>query len=411
MILSGIALPLYSYSDDPPVRVAVVGTGARGTDLVRKLSTIERAEIVAVCDDYEPHLHRGGEAAGAQASRYLDYNRMLEKEEIQAVVVAVPLYLHFDMCRAAIGAGCDIFCEKTMCYAVDEARQLVDLVNTQGTVFQVGLQRRASAIYRQARAMVQTGMLGKILSIKSQWHRNGDWRRPVPVPKDHPDWQRLERKLNWRLYWPYSQGLMTELGAHQMDVATWMLGRQPDRVIASGGNDYWKDGREVFDNVYAIYDYAMQDPGGEAYTTRVTYSSIQSNAFEGASELIMGTKGTLLLTEQTGLFYTENKPEPVDWQGDEEDEASVAAAAITSGKTLRLSNDPWAHRGKPFEINASSDSTRDELIAFLDCVQRQDPDTMCPVQEGFENTVTVLMGNQAIKEGRQVSYKELVQVG
>ena len=373
-----------------------------------KLSTIERATIVAVCDDYEPHLLRGGEAAGEQARQYLDYADMLAKEDIEAVIVAVPLYLHYDMCKAAINAGCAVFCEKTMCYSAEEARQLVDLVNTHNAIFQVGLQRRASAIYQQARSLIETNMLGKILSIKSQWHRNGDWRRPVPVDKSHTDWQRLERKLNWRLYWPYSHGLMTELGAHQMDVASWMLGASPESAIASGGTDYWNDGREVFDNVYAIYDYPMKDYNGESYTTRVTYSSIQSNAFEGASELIMGTEGTLLLTERVGLLYMENTQEVVDWQGDEEDEASGTAETITSGKTLRLSNDPWAHRGKPYEISSESDSTRDQLISFLDCVQREDPETICTVEEGFENTVAVLMGNEAIKQGRMVTFSEMM---
>ena len=402
--LLGMALPLRSFSKDPPVKVAVVGTGGRGTDLIRKLSTIERAEIVAVCDDYAPHLKRGGDAAGPQAKQYLRYDEMLRNEDIQAVIVAVPLYLHFEMCRQAIARGCDVFCEKTMCHSMEEARRLADLVRANRTVFQVGLQRRASAIYRQAHAMVQTGMLGTILSIKSQWHRNNDWRRPVPVQRDHPDWQTLERRLNWRLYWPYSQGLMTELGAHQMDVANWMLDAVPARVVASGGNDYWRDGREVFDNVYCIYEYDRHDENGTPYTTRVTYSSIQSNAYEGASELIMGTRGTLLLTEKTGLFYKEPNAEPVDWQGEEQDETDGAAATITSGKTLQLSNDPWAHRGKPYQMSANSNSTRDQLIAFLDCVQQRKTETICPVEDGLLNTATVLIGNQAIKERREIAF-------
>lgn len=403
--LAGMAMPITSFSEADPVRIAIVGTGGRGTDLVRKLSTIERAEIVAVCDDYPPHLERGGEAAGPKANRYLQYAEMLEKEDIQAVVVAVPLYKHFDMCRDAIAAGCDVFCEKTMCYSIDEAKQLAELVNQHRTVFQVGLQRRASAIYRQAQVMVETGMLGKILSIKSQWHRNGDWRRPVPVNRSHPDWQRLEHRLNWRLYWPYSQGLMTELGAHQMDVANWMLGATPARVIASGGTDYWQDGREVFDNVYCIYEYDFEDEEGP-YKVRATYSSIQSNAYEGASELIMGTKGTLLLTEKTGQFYKEKLDEEVTWQANPDDEAGSTAETITSGKTLRLNNDPWAHHGKPYEINATADSTRAQLIAFLDCVQQRNQQTICTVEEGMRNTATVLIANKAVKEQQSIVFPD-----
>lgn len=403
--LAGLAMPLASFSDDAPVKIGVVGTGGRGTDLIRKLSTIERADIVAVCDNYKPHLERGAEAAGEGVRRYEVFQDMLEAGGIDAVVVAAPLYLHFEMCRDAIKAGYAVFCEKTMCHSIDEAIELAQLVNQSGAVFQVGLQRRASAIYRQAKAMVDMGMLGKILSIKNQWHRNGDWRRPVPVEPGHADWQTLEHKLNWRLYWKYSQGLMTELGSHQMDVASWMLGAQPARVIATGGNDYWRDGREVYDNVYGIYEYDLSD-GKESYTTRVTYSSIQSNAFEGASELIMGTKGTLFLTEKTGLFYKEALTELPAGRVDTSrtTNAQSAAADITAGKTLYLNNDPWARRGKPYEINEHSNSTRDQLIAFLDCVQRNDPQTICDVNTGLNNTKTVLIANQAIKESRQIQF-------
>ncbi len=407
-VLGGMALSLKSFSDAPPVRIAVIGTGGRGTDLVRKLSSIERAQIVAICDDYEPHLEKGGEAAGSEARRYLSYAQMFAREQLDAVVVAVPLYLHYEVSKASIDAGCHVFCEKTMCYSVDEAKQLADLVNRQKTVFQVGLQRRASAIYRQAKTMVEMGMLGNVLSIKCQWHRNGDWRRPVPVKKEDANWQKLERKLNWRLYWPYSQGLMSELGAHQMDVANWMLDAQPARVFASGGTDYWQDGREVYDNVYCVYEYDLSDASGSPYVSRVTYSSIQSNAFEGASELIMGTKGTLLLTEKTGLFYKEQNGDTVNWQADGKDDASSAAATITSGKTLRLDNDPWAHRGQPVEIQAESNSTRDELISFLDCVQRSDPKTICDVNEGLRNTATVLIGNEAIHEQKMIKFPDIV---
>src|SRR5687768_6607172 len=95
-----------------PLRVAVIGTGGRGSDLIRKLSTIDDAEIVAICDDYEPHLQRAAKYAGPQAKAFADYREMLEKIKPQVVVVAVPLYLHFTVCLEAIDAGCAVFCEK-----------------------------------------------------------------------------------------------------------------------------------------------------------------------------------------------------------------------------------------------------------------------------------------------------------
>jgi predicted dehydrogenase len=297
---------------------------------------------------------------------------------------------------AALEAGCDVFCEKTMCYAESQARELAAAVEAKQAVFQVGLQRRANAIYRQAAAMVETGMLGQLTAIKCQWHRNNNWRRPVPVEKGHGDWKQLEHRLNWRLYRAYSHGLMTELASHQLDVANWLLGSTPSRVMGSGGIDYWRDGREVFDNLFCIYEYELTGEAEKPYTVRVTFSSIQNNAYEGASELIMGTKGSLFLSSRKGLFYREKGVDDPGWSADGRVEHD--AQVITSGKTLKMENDPWAHRGKPYEIDSQSDDTRDELIAFLDCVQRRDVNTICDAQTGCRNALTVLTGSRAIRE-------------
>ena len=187
-----------------------------------------------------------------------------------------------DICRDVIDADCAVFCEKTMCYSVEQAQKLAALVEERRAVHHVGLQRRANAIYRQAAAMVQTGMLGRITAIQCQWHRNNNWRRPVPVPRGHADFAQLDRQLNWRLYRDSSQGLMAELGAHQLDVANWFLGTPPKRVFATGGTDYWRDGREVLDNISCLYEYEItprkpargQTPvvgtNTEPYTVRVS---------------------------------------------------------------------------------------------------------------------------------------------
>ncbi len=138
---------------------------------------------------------------------------------------------------------------------------------------------------------------------------------------------------------------------------------------------------------------------------RVTYSSIQSNAYQGASELIMGDHGTLFLTQQKGLFYRELGVENPGWSKD--GRVDRDASIITSGKTLKMSNDPWAHRGKPLEIDITGDDTREELNAFLDCVQREDPATICNVHNGLIDAATVLIGNQAMKEQQAVDFPNI----
>jgi predicted dehydrogenase len=397
-----------------PLDIAVIGTGARGCDLIRALTTIAAVKVVAVCDPYGPHLERGWQYAGPLARTFGDHRKLLEEMKPQAVVIAVPLVSHFEICRDALDADCAVFCEKTMCYSVEQAQKLVALVEGKRAVFQVGLQRRANAIYRQAAAMVQTGMLGRITAIQCQWHRNDNWRRPVPVPRGDAEFEKLDRQLNWRLYRESSQGLMAELGAHQIDVANWFLGATPKSVFASGGTDFWRDGREVFDNIHCLYEYevsprkpargqkAVVGTNEEPYTVRVSYSSLQNNAYAGASELIFGTSGTLFLSQKKGLFFREVLPESIDWTNRADKQANV----VTSGKTLKLSNDPWAHRGAPFEIDTESDDTRDELVSFIDHVRQADPATICSVREGLNNTISVHLANDSATRQAIVKWPE-----
>jgi predicted dehydrogenase len=93
---------------------------------------------------------------------------------------------------------------------------------------------------------IREGEIGRVMHVYGYWHRNTNWRRPVPDPK-------FERLINWRMYKEYSGGLAAELGSHQIDVANWVFGALPETVIGSGGIDYWKDGREVDDNIQVVY--------------------------------------------------------------------------------------------------------------------------------------------------------------
>jgi predicted dehydrogenase len=385
----------------PPVRLVVIGTGGRGSDLLRALTTIDEVEIVGICDDYPPHLEQGRLYAGPAAKPYVDYRRMLDELKPQAVVIAVPLHLHYQVALDALAAGCDIFLEKTMCHTVAEARKLAARVESSSCVFQVGLQRRANAIYRQAQAMVAAGMIGQVTSIKAQWHRNNSWRRPVPVPRTDPAWARLERRLNWRLYREYSGGLMAELGSHQLDVVNWFLGTHPRRVIATGGIDYFRDGREVYDNISCLYEYQL---GGS--TVRVSYSSLCNNAYEGAAELIMGTKGSLYLTSAKGLLFLEKGTDVVNWEGSrDQQKAEAAAAVVAAGKTLKLANDPWAHRGAPIELDiAEGNDTRDELVSFIDHVRSRDRKTIADAAVGLADCATILMANRSVESGGWVEF-------
>lgn len=399
------AAPLLAGAEAaPPVRCAVVGTGGRGSDLIRKLADLAEADLVAICDDYPPHLKYGARYAGDGVATYDEYDTMLAAVKPQAVFVAVPLHLHHEFCVKALEAGAQVFCEKSMCYTLAEARDLASRVKAAGAVFQVGLQRRANPVYEQAAAMASSGMIGRITAVKCQWHRNHPWRRDLPIGPEDPRHERLERKLNWRLYDAYSHGLFTELGSHQMDAVNRILGATPKRVWATGGIDYWRDGREAEDNVFCTYEYAMKDPAkpeDPPYTVRATWSSLLNNAFEGASELIMGTRGSLLITRNQCLLYQEGAGVPDAAAGSGNPDG---ADAVTSGKTLLVSTDPWDFRGEPTEIAIEGDDTRWAVRSFLQHVQAGDPKTICDAAMGVENVATMLMAFESMRSGNAVAW-------
>lgn len=326
---------------------------------------------------------------------------MMDGTELDAVVVATPLRDHYAMCAAAVERGLAVYCENLMCFDLDEAKRLAQLVDAKDAIFQLGLQRRSNPIYENAAAFIETGLLGDITSIKCQWHENGRWRKPLPLGATRSEAEVLDRRVNWRLYRDTSQGLMAEYGSHQLDVANRLLKTAPRQVMAMGGIDTWRDGREVNDNVYCVYEYEVAD-AAEPRTVRVTYSSIQSNAYEGVSELVMGTKGTLLLTEKKGLLFQEGAAQVGSGPSASRD---VVVDGL-SGATTLDPNDPWTRRGRPMEIDSSIDDTYAHLQSFAGDVRAGNRATACTVRMGLENAATVLIANEAMARNTTVAFPE-----
>src|SRR5690606_13250807 len=214
-----------------------------------------------------------------------DYKDLLKDKEVEAVIIATPLYLHFAMALEAMAQKKHVYCEKTMCFTIEESKELVKTARSSPLIFQVGYQQRYSPLFKKVRQLIQNGACGKITYVDCYWNRNGDWRRGVKNPEQ-------ERLINWRMYKAYSGGLMAELCSHQIDVVHMLLGQHPKSVIGMGGIDYWKDGRETFDNVTAL----VESPQGvEARPTAMT-----TNAHEGFNTVASGTNPCIEINSQHG---------------------------------------------------------------------------------------------------------------
>lgn len=274
------------------IPLALIGCGDRGKGLITVAKELpDQFDLVAVCDVLDFRLKEALKIA-PNARIYTDYHRLLDDPDIKAVAIAVPLNLHFEIATTALHAGKQVYLEKTMTYNIPQAADLVRLFGaTKGQVLQVGHQYRYTPLYFRVKDMIEKGYLGKVTQIDCRWDRNWNWRRPVPDLS-------LERKINWRMYKEYSGGLPAELLSHQIDFINWVFSTHPDEVFGTGGIDYYKDGRETYDNVQVMLRYNKEGMIGN-------FGATCGNARDGYLFKLKGTKGTVSLLVNEGVFYPE----------------------------------------------------------------------------------------------------------
>lgn len=368
------------------INAAFVGVGSQGSMLLGNAIKVPNVKWVACCDIQPSHLQHGLDVAKG-AEGYDDYHKLLERKDIQAIVAAVPLAVHAPLVIEALRAGKHVFSEKMMAYTIEDAKHMARVARQTGKKLQIGHQRRSNPTYQHAYKMIKDGMIGELTSVEAVWNRNASWRRPVP--KDS-----TEELTNWRLYRKSSHGMMAELGSHQIDVVNWMIGEVPSAVVGIGGLNYWKDGRDIFDNVQVIFEY----PGG----VKMTFQSLTTNQFSGCHEKIMGTKGTVVLSEGAPcMLYHEPKTDEEVWE-------SMAHKETTDGKTgivLDASKSPRLVQAAAQGTSiAGADNLKKspyllELEDFFLTI-RDGHEPLCSPKIGLETCVAAIKANEAMDAKR-----------
>ncbi len=413
------------------VAFGMIGTGSRGQYLLHHLSKIDSGRCVALCDIYEPNLNKGIAAIGTNPKGYKDYRELLARQDVDAVLIATPLYEHFPIMRDALLAGKHVFCEKSMVFKPEEVHALRKLAAEHPRqTLQVGLQRRYSQFYQTAKQMIDKGVLGKVTHMNAQWNRNPGWRM-------NPDAR--GKTSVWRLFREYSGGPTAELGSHQIDVADWVFGSSPEFVMGIGGNEFIHDGRTVYDNIQLVFRY----PQGQ----KLMYQSISTNKhlsiLGGArtefGETIMGTEGTIEITVGTdnepalGLwFYEPGPPKPVP-AGQGKEKAAVASASLTStaagrhGLPILLSRDAvsgkesfleremkfarlWLYKKGVMVPQEDQNPVDVELESFFDAT-RTGKKPLADIEVGLADSTMVILANLAMDEGRRVYFSEIEKMG
>lgn len=369
-------------------RIGFIGPGSRGQLLMSFLQKNKKADIVAICDIYQPSIDAALLIAPG-AKVYRDHKKLLEDKEVDAVIVATPLNTHFQIVMDAFDAGKQVYCEKSTGYTIEECLKMYDRHIETGLIFFAGQQRLFDPRYIKAMEMIHSGMFGDIEAIRTYWFRNGDWRRPVPSPE-------LERLINWRLYSESSKGLMTELACHQLQVGTWALRKLPEMVMGHGAITCWKDGREVYDNINCIYVF---DDG-----VKMTFESVISNKINGLEEQLLGHLGSVF--PEKGTYYFEDvAPAPGFIQMLNDIENKIF-------DTLPMAGTSWASetaqetKGEFITGKRPKGDGSDLIIdAFVEAViTRKQPENIA--EECYYASAMALWGHEALVEGKILTFPD-----
>jgi predicted dehydrogenase len=305
------------------VGLALSGAGGQGMGDTRQALEAPGVEVVAACDVYDGRLARAREIWCDQLFTTRDYRAVLDRKDVDAVIVGTPDHLHLPIALAALEAGKDVYCEKPMVRLAAEGLKLVEAQKRTGRILQVGSQRTSSIVYAKARDLVKDGAIGQINLVEAWWNRNtaiGAWQ--YTIPKDASpatvDWEGFLgaapkrpfepiRLFRWRNYSDYGTGVAGDLFVHLfsgLHCITGALG--PTRVFATGGIRYWKDGRDAPDVMLGLFDYPKTDTQGE-FTLSLKVNFADGSGGEEGFRFV-GSEGVLSLGGD-GITLTRRTPE------------------------------------------------------------------------------------------------------
>lgn len=256
------------------VNLGFIGFGIRGNILLEAAKETGQANLVEVCDCYQGHLARAKERTdGKVETNFAQYKKLLDRKDIDAVVIATPDHWHLPMVLDALCAGKDVYIEKPMTHRVEDGPKMIEAARRNRRIVQAGSQWVSCDQHKKAREIVASGKLGKVTKVTAAYNRNsstGSWNYPIPLDLQEgvnfnwPEWlgpapkvaYNPERVFRYRKYWDYSGGISTDLFVHLITSIHYIIGADmPKSVVACGGILFRRDGREVPDTLDALFDY------------------------------------------------------------------------------------------------------------------------------------------------------------
>ena len=391
------------------VRVGFIGVGLIGKRHLLDFMAQPDVEVAAICEVYEPRLDEGVSTSGGKAARFKDFRKMLDRRDLDAVVVSTPDHWHALMTMMACAAGKDVYVEKPMTHVVREGRWMVEVAGYHKRVVQVGTQQRSGEHYRKCMELIRKGHLGEVRNTRITAFRNimpgftsavgteslsgEDWNLWLgPAPYVPFDKHRCIYHFRW--FWDYSGGQTTNLLSHDLDIVQWATGQLPRSVSAMGGRFSLKGIGETPDVFEAIFAY----PG---FVTNWSSREIGARSPGTTDSLeFCGTLGTLVIN-RSGFEVFPDKLIPADHQIPQFTGPRRKAETDTKYRTTALREEGFQEL---------KDQFRPHVRNFLDCVKsRKQP--VSDLESGHRTITSCHLANLSMKLSRTLHWdaeKELI---
>jgi predicted dehydrogenase len=400
------------------VKVAVIGLGAWGREIINTLGRVPEADIAAICDTYKASLTRTASAAPG-AVQTADYKTILDNKDIKAVVVATPTFQHKEVALAALKAGKHVYCEAPLAGSIEDAREIALAAKAaKDLFFQTGLQMRSDKQRLFLLPFIRTGALGKTVLARAQWHKKTSWQTTSPSPE-------REKALNWRLSKATSLGLVGELGSHPIDQVGWFLNALPKAVTGFGSVVFWKDdNRDVPDTVQAVLEF----PGG----VQMVYDATLANSFDGDYEMLYGSDAAIMMRGSKAWMFKETDAPLLGWEVYADklkvfNETGIALVAgksakpaPTSGQAQPAQPDPLADTPLYFalgnflrnagDLSAAAEYYKssygeDDVDGLMEHLAKVPRRAAAGYLEGFQAAVTAVKANEAVLSAKRIELK------
>ncbi|HZP02710.1 MAG TPA: Gfo/Idh/MocA family oxidoreductase [Terriglobia bacterium] len=372
-VLGGLA-PAKVLGANDKIRIGAIGTGGRCQYLMKIFKNEPSVDLVAVCDVYGPHRDKALQIAGPDAKGYTNYHEVLDRKDIDAVIIGSPDHWHKQMLVDSVRAGKDAYLEKPIMHSIEEGVEMVRAVEETKRIVQTGTQQRSWPHWIMAKQIIESGKLGKITFIHTYWYQDYllFFKSLPPVDQSQLDWKAflgdapdqpftLEKFYWWRWFWDFGGGILTDLLTHWIDVIQWCMNQPAPKTATSVGGRY-RMNWQLPDTVTAAYEY----PGD----FMVTFTGAINSSVDDGGIIFRGSEATLKIDRAHMAVYPEGG-------------MPVPGTLVPEPEIL---------------MRSERDGTIDNIKNFLDCMRsRKTPNAN--IQVGFEAARTSWIGNIALRRG------------